>query len=238
MPRCDVHWVQEDDKNSSSPFAQFAAPTHQSADPGVLTYSKCCSSGQSRSRGAPGPFWRRPNDQNVRTCASVWHALASLGLRQPFVSRLQMVHILVLTSGPHDTEKGKKLDSRCTMSLGIGLRLWATAGRNSTPWALIPDSDGPGEDVKPFLPHFLSQEIIFAHSPYDDLSPNQPSGQSSVPNEQHASQVRKSGRSGLSTTEGFVDSTEHHQAGVYRIPLHHRPDSGSSLRRGALCCTG
>ena len=42
------------------------------------------------------------------------------------------------------------------------------------PWALFPHSDGPGEDVTPFLPRFLLQEKIFAHSPYDDLHPNQP----------------------------------------------------------------
>ena len=40
-------------------------------------------------------------------------------------------------------------------------------------WALIPNSR-PGEDVIPFLPRFLLQEIIFEHCPYDDLYPKQP----------------------------------------------------------------
>ena len=37
----------------------------------------------------------------------------------------------------------------------------------------FPNSEGPGEDVKPFLPRFLLQDIIFAHCPVDDLYPNQ-----------------------------------------------------------------
>ena len=40
-----------------------------------------------------------------------------------------------------------------------------------SPWALIPDSDEPTEDAKPFLPRFLLKETLFVHSPYD---PNQP----------------------------------------------------------------
>ena len=41
--------------------------------------------------------------------------------------------------------------------------LWATA-----------NSDEPTEDVKPFLPRFLLQEVTTKHSPHDDLHPNQP----------------------------------------------------------------
>ena len=37
---------------------------------------------------------------------------------------------------------------------------------------LIPNSDGPGEDVIPFLPRFLLQGTIFAQSPLDDLYPH------------------------------------------------------------------
>ena len=39
---------------------------------------------------------------------------------------------------------------------------------------MIPNSDSLGEDVKPFLPRFLLQELIVAHCPFDDLYPDQP----------------------------------------------------------------
>ena len=50
---------------------------------------------------------------------------------------------------------------------------WTSANRRST-FPLIPNGDGPGEDVIQFLPRFLLQEIIFAQCPYENLFLNQP----------------------------------------------------------------
>ena len=47
--------------------------------------------------------------------------------------------------------------------------IWAIKQGIDSPWTLIPNSAGPGEDVKTILPRFLLQDIIFAHCLYDDL---------------------------------------------------------------------
>ena len=61
------------------------------------------------------------------------------------------------------------------VSAGHRLRPYGKSEQEIDPrWALIPNSDGPGEDVIPFLPRFFPREIIFAHCPFDDLYPNQP----------------------------------------------------------------
>ena len=83
----------------------------------------------------------------------------------------------MLTCGPDVTEKEKKLDSRCTVSLGFRLCSVDDSEQElDSPWALFQDSDGSGEDVKPFLPRFLLQETIFAHCPFDDLYPEPAAG--------------------------------------------------------------
>ena len=43
-----------------------------------------------------------------------------------------------------------------------------------SPEALIPRGEEPSEDDKPFPPRFLLQQIIFAHSPYEGVYPDQP----------------------------------------------------------------
>ena len=44
-----------------------------------------------------------------------------------------------------------------------------------SPEALIPRDEDSSEDDRPFLPRFLLQEIIFAHTPYEGVSHNRPS---------------------------------------------------------------
>ena len=98
------------------------ARTGHSADPGGSHIFEVLQQRAEQLRRASvpaGPCSRRPNDQSVRTCALVRHALTSLGSRQPFVSRQRLVHIFVLTGGLDATEKEKKVDSRCIVSLGF-----------------------------------------------------------------------------------------------------------------------
>ena len=98
----------------------------------------------------------------------VRHAFASLGPKQPLVSRQHSDHVLVQPRGPDVMEKEKK----CRLGTDCALTSDSEQGIEP-PWALIANSDGPGEDVIPFLPRFLLQEIIFARCPFDDLYPNQ-----------------------------------------------------------------
>ena len=61
--------------------------------------------------GAPvpdGSNLRRPNGEGGHACGLIRHAFASVGLSQPFVSRQQVVHVLVLISGPDVMVKGKE----------------------------------------------------------------------------------------------------------------------------------
>ena len=106
------------------------------------------------------------------------HARGSLACARPTRPRTAVcpkpaIHILVLR-GPNGMEKEKKLDSRCIVSLGFRL---CSRGRQRTGNRASLGTDpthreGPGDDVTPFLPRFLQQEVIIAHSPYDDLQEN------------------------------------------------------------------
>ena len=151
-----------------------------------------------------------------------------------------------------------RLDADCVLVGGSEQEIYSS-------WALIADSDEPTTDATPLLPRFLLQEIIFAHSPCEDLSPNQPRHKyaqqfaykcatgfwtevpleeerewSVLPEEEPCSGTSmpakhakvEEARSVLPM--GLGDSTEHHQAGIHRNPLHRRPDSGSCFRRELL----
>ena len=68
-------------------------------------------------------------------------------------------------------EKEKKLDSKRIVSHRCRPQFHDLRTRGRLSWALLPNSDEPGEDA---TPSFLLQEIIFAHCPHDDLYLTQP----------------------------------------------------------------
>ena len=113
-------------------------------------------------------------------------------------------------------ENKKELDADALCRLDTGC---TPRGDNEQdlepPEALIPQGEGLGEDVTPFLPRFLLQEIIFAHSSHEGVYPNQPSGESSV-------------QSGLALST----RTSRLHPGAARANI---PAQGSAPRRGGPC---
>ena len=73
----------------------------------------------------------------------------------------------------HAMEKEDVLDGRCTVSLGPQSHSDSEVGLGS-PEAVVTRDEESSEEDRPFLPRFLLQEIIFAHSPYEGFFHNQP----------------------------------------------------------------
>ena len=64
----------------------------------------------------------------------------------------------------------KVLDGSCIVSLASFTPQYDSEQDLGSPEALIHRGEEPSEDDKPFLPRFLLQEIIFAHSPSFQIS--------------------------------------------------------------------
>ena len=128
--------------------------------------------------GAPvpaGSHLERPKGQGG--CAVMGYAFAPLGSRQPFVSRQQVVHVLVPISGSDVMEKEEKLDSRCIVSPGCSLRSRGPL-RTEDRVSLGTNSQQPRAPRRRHRSYCnLCCKRLFlyrAHCPYDDLYPNQP----------------------------------------------------------------
>ena len=83
----------------------------------------------------PGSHLERPEGQGGCACALMRHAFASLGCRQPFVSRQQVVPVLALTSGSdgRETERSRTQDALCRLDADCRLCSYGpSANRRST----------------------------------------------------------------------------------------------------------
>ena len=126
---------------------------------GVAQWSGTIQGSASR-RASP---WRltlgaTPKEKGGCACALTRLAFAPLSSRQPSVSRQQVVHVLMLSSGSDVIRKRSwTADASCHLAADCN-SMDIHEQEIGFHWALIPNSDGPGEDVTPFLPRFLLQE--------------------------------------------------------------------------------
>ena len=109
-------------------------------------------------------------EQNKCACAVDGLPPTSLSPQQPFHST-PILGCIVSPGALHAMEKKKVLDGRCIVS--PGLKFHSSVRQRTGSRISRSLGEEPSEDDKPFLPRFLLQEIIFAHSPYEGVFRNQ-----------------------------------------------------------------
>ena len=117
---------------------------------------------------------RRPEGQGGCACALIRHAFAYsvLDSRLSQETRLCPPSRCLVDPMAGKRKRSWTADALCCLGADCVL-VGVNEQEIDSPWASIPNSDEPTEDATPFLPRFLLQEMIFTHSPYDDLYPYQ-----------------------------------------------------------------
>ena len=114
----------------------------------------------------PNPW--RPMGQNKCACAVDGLFPTSLSLQQPFPSS-PILGSVVSPGAQHAMEKKEvRTEDACRLDSSFAPQYGSEQDLGS-PEALILQDEESSEENRPFLPRFLLQEIIFAHSPYEGL---------------------------------------------------------------------